>query len=810
MCEYHYQCRPYPPVKYAPMEYNPVMFYSHIHSAMDNLASATRHARNLAEKNRRDKLNAYITQLSTLVPIINYSPKKLDKTSILRLAATYIRLHNVIFGKSRNNDPSHFQRNYLPEFLSSVNWSENILEDLGGGMMLIVTGAGKIIFISNAVEKLLGHTQIELMGHSLYSLTCLEDHAELKKNLLPNDSPSTSSSSRDVANLDDSDSDSSLSASLPPPIRQPAQLQAVEHNADPQSDFYPERRSFYVRLRQRAVSKSDHPSYELMHIVGHLRVPKKQISQASTSRKREQPINSNDIVLIGVATPFKEKRITCLSLSEAYREEFITRHAVDGNVIYTDHRISMISGYLAEEVVGVPGFKFMHKDDMRWTMIALRQMYFRGQSYGSSVYRLQTKTGQFIYVKTHGYLEINESSDDVQSFLCINTLVTEEEGIALLTQMKELYTPLIRDNLDSTVSLIVQNYLKTNEFQRKEIVSNNVEDPCEMKRAIQHMLSNITFHPPTSNSTLDSEDKNSQEKFAQISMLAKTLPPINEQAAKLGIPITTLNTSSSSLIVSPSNTNLTISPQQSTPKIPPLSPLSMQLNRPSVLRCGPKSTNFQVPNEVSVVKRIKTDENNFNVVVSENNSVLCHTGVVVSSEGKRKHDEEAAWVPPMSNIVQESGLALTTSTYAYAQPSMLEQPISPSIDLPQVEMDNTFFLDPTINYFNISLSGKDDHSQGHINEEYNFSFEAEQGLGKSDNLSTELYKSHNNISFNLEQQETKITEIEEVMEAVPSIHEDVVNSNTIRLTELKAELERERQTLNTLRQDHQSMQHGLI
>jgi len=49
--------------------------------------------RNLAEKMRRDKLNTYVSELSTIVPLVSESTKKVDKTSVLRLAANFIRMH---------------------------------------------------------------------------------------------------------------------------------------------------------------------------------------------------------------------------------------------------------------------------------------------------------------------------------------------------------------------------------------------------------------------------------------------------------------------------------------------------------------------------------------------------------------------------------------------------------------------------------------------------------------------------------------------------------------------------------------------
>lgn len=57
--------------------------------------------RNLAEKQRRNKLNTCINELSQLVPLISNASKKIEKTSVLRLSAAYLRLsrckYSIIF-----------------------------------------------------------------------------------------------------------------------------------------------------------------------------------------------------------------------------------------------------------------------------------------------------------------------------------------------------------------------------------------------------------------------------------------------------------------------------------------------------------------------------------------------------------------------------------------------------------------------------------------------------------------------------------------------------------------------------------------
>jgi hypothetical protein len=63
----------------------------------------------------------------------------------------------------------------------------------------------------------------------------------------------------------------------------------------------------------------------------------------------------------------------CDRLMEACKYEYKTRHLIDGRIVQCDQRISIVAGYLTEEVSGLSPFTFMHKDDVRWVIVALRQ-----------------------------------------------------------------------------------------------------------------------------------------------------------------------------------------------------------------------------------------------------------------------------------------------------------------------------------------------------------------------------------------------------------------------------------------------------
>lgn len=53
--------------------------------------------------------------------------------------------------------------------------------------------------------------------------------------------------------------------------------------------------------------------------------------------------------------------------------EYKTRHLIDGRIIDCDQRIGIVAGYMTDEVRNLSPFTFMHNDDVRWVIVALRQ-----------------------------------------------------------------------------------------------------------------------------------------------------------------------------------------------------------------------------------------------------------------------------------------------------------------------------------------------------------------------------------------------------------------------------------------------------
>lgn len=94
----------------------------------------------------------------------------------------------------------------------------------------------------------------------------------------------------------------------------------------------------------------------------------------------------------------------------------------------------------------------MHLDDVRWVIVALRQMYDCNSDYGESCYRLLSRNGRFIYLHTKGFLDIDPGSNKVHSFLCVNTLLDDEAGRRKVQEMKEKFSTIIKAEMPTQSS----------------------------------------------------------------------------------------------------------------------------------------------------------------------------------------------------------------------------------------------------------------------------------------------------------------------------------------------------------------------
>lgn len=100
---------------------------------------------------------------------------------------------------------------------------------------------------------------------------------------------------------------------------------------------------------------------------------------------------------------------------------------------------------------------------IKFTLFA--SVYDQHRLVGESCYRLMTKSGQFIYMRTCGQLDVDEDSRAVRSFVCTNTVVQEAEGKHLIKMMKKKFMLMINNTDEAPPEEesieVNQNYLST-------------------------------------------------------------------------------------------------------------------------------------------------------------------------------------------------------------------------------------------------------------------------------------------------------------------------------------------------------------
>ncbi|CAF4069546.1 unnamed protein product [Adineta steineri] len=380
-----------------------------VRSRKNNIESpAKRQFLKETEKHRRDLFAQSITNLRDVLLIqkpsdTNEENTKLDKTSILCQAATFLEEHkhnltnetkSVI---SNMQNPSRLSLHSILEFswkppfdITSIDeWLPIAVESMQCFFLVIKLDLNlyKIVHVSKNIHSYFGYSQDELINHSLFDFILPSNHDQLLAYLLNN------------------------------------------HQVLQTCDI----------SWKRAVDND----YEQCTLIGAYRT-----------------INENEEYFMSIVKLNTLDRM--LRMNADYpTEEFITYLNIQGKFVYVDSKARQILGYDPFEMIERTYFDFVHPDDLS-VIVRAYKLWKENGNEKSEPYRFLTKDDQWILLQTSSQAHINAWTGKVESYICTTYIV---QCHSLQQQFAERPINIQTNNLDNTADVLLSPSMITTTAQ---------------------------------------------------------------------------------------------------------------------------------------------------------------------------------------------------------------------------------------------------------------------------------------------------------------------------------------------------------
>ncbi|XP_045464697.1 protein cycle isoform X2 [Harmonia axyridis] len=361
------------------------------------------------EKRRRDKMNTYITELSSMIPMCSTISRKVDKITVLRRAVEYLK---SIRGPTQSYTESHFK----PPFITDQELKHLILQVAEGFLFVIGCDRGKILYISESVSKVLYFSQNDLLRQSLFDIVHPKDVAKVKE-----------------------------------------QLSSSEHN--PREKFMGSRisrlcpgarRSFFCRMKRNITAqiqdKANSPEendeenriterrYAVMHCTGYLKSwhPTKIGIDETDIDIDGDSYNVSCLVAIGrimnhiasTATA-SQQRINTMPI------QFVSKHTLDGKFLFVDQRVTLVLGFLPQELLGCSMYEYFHPEDIPILAETHKSVLQTMDRFFTKPYRFKTKVGVYVDIQSEWRAFKNPWTKEIEYLISKNNLVVDWENVEI-------------------------------------------------------------------------------------------------------------------------------------------------------------------------------------------------------------------------------------------------------------------------------------------------------------------------------------------------------------------------------------------
>ncbi|XP_052531924.1 aryl hydrocarbon receptor-like [Tympanuchus pallidicinctus] len=356
-------------------------------------------------KRHRERLNRELERLAALLPFPEEVAAGLDKLSILRLSAAFLRAKSFFRVALKNHGAEGAERDGDHESspalgMSAVPEGELLLQALNG-FVLVVTSEGLIFYSSHTIQDYLGFHQTDVMHQSIFKLIHTEDHQEFRRNLHWAFNPPQSAEGEPSP-------EGRKSLSFPAVAYKPDQL-PLEN-----SSFL--ERSFVCRFRCLLDNSS---GFLALNLQGRLR-----FLHGQNKRSEDGSALPPQLALFAISTPLQPPSILEIRTKNMI---FRTKHKLDFTPLACDAKGKIVLGYTEAELrMCGTGYQFVHAADMLYCAENHIRMMKTGES-GLTVFRLLTKDKHWKWVQANARL-VYKNSKPEYIIVTQRPLVDEEGG----------------------------------------------------------------------------------------------------------------------------------------------------------------------------------------------------------------------------------------------------------------------------------------------------------------------------------------------------------------------------------------------
>ncbi|XP_063698406.1 aryl hydrocarbon receptor nuclear translocator homolog isoform X2 [Culicoides brevitarsis] len=362
------------------------------------------------ERRRRNKMTAYITELSDMVPTCSALARKPDKLTILRMAVAHMK---ALRGTGNTNTDG----SYKPSFLTDQELKHLILEAADGFLFVVSCDTGRIIYVSDSVTPVLNYSQNEWYGSCIYDNIHPEDIEKVREQLSTQE-PQNTGRILDLKTGTVKKEGHQSSMRMCMGSRRGFICRMKVGNVAPENMAV----GHLNRLKQRnSLGPSrDGNNYAVIHCTGYIK--NWPPTGVQIDRQTEEDMHSSHCCLVAIGRLQVTSTANAADLASSNNQnEFISRHGMDGKFSFVDQRVMNVLGYVPTDLLGKSCYDFFHPEDQSHMKENFEQVLKQKGQMFSVMYRFRAKNREWIWLRTQAYAFLNPYTDEVEYIVCTNS-----------------------------------------------------------------------------------------------------------------------------------------------------------------------------------------------------------------------------------------------------------------------------------------------------------------------------------------------------------------------------------------------------